>query len=324
MAYEDILKKYGNAIFQTGKYIVENPKQLISFSPKLDIILGGGIPGGSFVVLTGQPKSGKTISALHFAGKAQKHGRKVHYLNIEGRLKSRDLAGIKTLNVDEVNIVGSVKGKILTGEEYLTIARYLVDNDPGSVIILDSVCQLTTESEFNKTTTDGSGRSGQGKILAEFCRQISNTLPVNDNIVIAITHLHANTSGFGGSPWSEGGGNKIKYAVDVKLQAKFFKDWKVGSEDSDPIGQTVNWETHSTATIAPGKRIDSNLRYGTGIDEVWEWIDIGISLGIVNKSGAWYTFEGTKVQGQAKLWHAFNEDESLVELLKTKIKELVG
>lgn len=322
IVFNDIIKTYGESIMRSGKDIVNNPGEIISLSPKLDIILGGGIPGGSFVVFGGKAKSGKSISALTLCGHAQKLGRKTYYLNIEGRLKSRDIAGIKCLNPDELIVIGSIPGKILTAQDYLSIARNIVLNEPRAIVVLDSVSQLATEKELSSQTGE-TGRNNQGTLLGEFCRQISNTLPVNDCIVVAITHTIANTSGFG-SPFAETGGNKIKYAVDVKLYAKSFEPWKAKATDEEPIGQTVTWESQTTAlNIAPGKKMLSKIRYGIGIDETAELIDLGLSLGIINQGGAWYDYKTIKAQGQEKLWMEFENNQEIRNILHTEIKEML-
>jgi RecA/RadA recombinase len=132
---EDVIKNFGSNIILSGNSIVDKKSVIIPVSPALDLILQGGIPEGSFVVFTGQPKCGKTTTSLDFAATAQKEEyqgdlkkpRHVYYLNIEGRLKKRDLEGIKNLDLDRFDVIGSQQGKILHAEEYLQIAEKLIN-----------------------------------------------------------------------------------------------------------------------------------------------------------------------------------------------------
>lgn len=321
---EDIIKKYGDVV-ANGKFFIDNPKQTIPLSPALDIALGGGIREGSFVIFTGPPKTGKSLTALHFGGTCQQRGRRVFYLNIEGRLKERDLAGIKHLDVDKLEVIRSVKGRILTAENYLEIAKKLANDEPECIIILDSISQLCTEKEMSSEVGDV-GRNNVSISLGTFCRQLANITPINNNIIIAITHIIANTSGFG-SPFNESGGNKIKFASDIKLRVRSCKDWKVG--EGDPFGLITTWETETTAgNVAPGRKVESYIRFGLGIDEVAELAIMGVNMGFIEKKGAWNTIsfleDKPKVQGQEGVIEFLRENQQAFGLLREKIQGMFG
>lgn len=195
---EDVTKTFGEDIILNGNAIVDRKSVVIPVSPSLDIVLNGGIPEGSFVVFTGQPKCGKTTSSLDFAATAQKleyahssfkDGREVYYLNIEGRLKKRDLEGIPGLNLDKFHVIGSQQGKILHAEEYLQIAEKIINEVPGSVVIIDSYSALCTEAEIT-SEMDKMQRADGAKLLAKFCRKVANVIPVNKNVVIlSLIHI---------------------------------------------------------------------------------------------------------------------------------------
>lgn len=338
---DKLIKSYGAGAFITGKELVEYQKEFVPVSPCLDVVLGGGIPGGCYVNLIGESKAGKTISALHIAGNAQQLGRKVYYFNIEGRIKSRDLQGIKHLDQDKLTIVRSYKNdegesRILTAEEYLTIAEHVIHNVPGSVLIFDSVSQLATEKDLNADIGDQLRAPGP-VLMAQFLKKMSNVVPVNDNIIISILHLIANTSGFGASKVPSGG-RKIFYAADIILTAKSFKYIRPGvqKEDTDEgtepaIGQEVVWLTTSTATIAPGQKITSIIRYGIGIDEIAELIKLGVDTGFIMASGAWLKLTYLKdkvdeipnIQGREKLYHYFCEHNDHLEILRQEIRKML-
>jgi recombination protein RecA len=307
---DDVKKNFGSDIILSATSIVDRKLITIPVSPALDIILGGGIPEGSFVVFTGHPKCGKTTTSLDFAATAQKEEyqgdlkkpRHVYYLNIEGRLKKRDLEGIPGLDLNRFDVIGSQQGKILHAEEYLQIAERIINEEPGSLLIIDSYSALCTETEIT-SDMDKMQRADGAKLLAKFCRKVANVIPVNKNIVIGITHLMGNP-GYGNVEWKEKSGQAIAYQTDIKIKAKMFSAWKSSSEGPQ-IGQEVEWQTLCSALGPPGGSIKSYIRYGQGIDKAMELVTLAIDFGIISKGGAWYTLsmleDKPKFQGTEKL-----------------------
>jgi recombination protein RecA len=331
---EDITKQFGSDIILNGNAVVDKTTLTIPISPSLDIVLNGGIPEGSFVVLTGQPKCGKTTTSLDFSATAQrdeyahssfKDGREVYYLNIEGRLKKRDLEGIPGLKLDKFHIIGSQTGKILHAEEYLQIAERIINEIPGSVVIIDSYSALCTEAEIT-SDMDKMQRADGAKLLAKFCRKVANVIPVNKNIVIGITHLMGNPTGYG-AEFKEKSGQAIAYQTDIKLRAKTFKPWVVGT-DNTQIGQEIEWQVICSALGPPGAVTTSYIRYGQGIDRYTELINLACDVGIINKGGAWYTItnleDKPKFQGTEKV-RAFLLDNSEAYLkIEQDVKSVLG
>lgn len=281
-----IQKDLGEGVISANDFLAK-PRMVIPVSPSVDSITGG-IPEGSWVTFAGRPKWGKTTLALKFAANAQKPeygGRHIFYLNAEGRLKPMNLNGIEGLNKDKFTIIGSSKEKIMSAQDYLNYGEKILLNNEKIVLIIDSYSILSTEKEL----TEGVGafsRGDQSKLLAQFTRTMANVVPVKDNIVIGITHVQANTSGYGAA-FTEKGGNAIVYQVDVKLMAKKLEDWIV---DNKQIGQIVTWETDCTATgKPPGQTCQNYIRYGIGVDEVAELSTMALDYGLIEKAGAWYT-----------------------------------
>lgn len=330
---EDVKKNFGTDIILSGNSIVDKESVVIPVSPSLDLILNGGIPEGSFVIFTGQPKCGKTTTSLDFAATAQrpeyqgdlKKPRRVYYLNIEGRLKKRDLEGIPHLDLERFDVIGSQQGKILHAEEYLQIAERIVNEEPGSIIIIDSYSALCTEAEIT-SSMDKMQRADGAKLLAKFCRKVANVIPVNKNIVIGITHLMGNP-GYGTVEWKEKSGQAIAYQTDIKLKAKFFKKWNL-SDDSPQIGQEVEWEVLCSALGPPGGSIKSYLRYGQGIDKQMELLSLSVDLGLIAKGGAWYTIstveEKPKFQGMEKTRQYIVDNPAVYDDLWSKVKDTMG
>jgi recombination protein RecA len=330
---EDVKKKFGDEIIRSATAVVDRECVVIPVSPALDIVLNGGIPEGSFVIFTGQPKCGKTTTSLDFAATAQKEEykgdlkkpRHVYYLNIEGRLKKRDLEGIPHLNLDRFDIIGSQQGKILHAEEYLQIAERIINEEPGSVIIIDSYSALCTEAEIT-SDMDKMQRADGAKLLAKFCRKVANVIPVNKNIVIGITHLMGNP-GYGNVEWKEKSGQAIAYQTDVKLRAKMFRAW-TSSAEGPQIGQEVDWQVLCSALGPPGGNIKSFLRYGEGIDKAMELITLCIDLGIIGKGGAWYTLtlleDQPKFQGTEKLRQYVVDNPEVYDKLMSELSSTMG
>jgi len=231
-------KKYGK-VFLAGDNLLEIDPVIVPVSPALDMILGGGIPMGSFVVMTGKPKIGKSSLSLHFAKNAQEMGFKIYYFSIEGRLKKRDLLGVQGLKTDKENfeIIASQKGHILYAEDFLDILNSYVETKENCIFIVDSISQLCSRGR-KKNDIGKKFRDDVPLLLADMTKRVSNLLPVTNNTVVCITHLIANQGGMGRSQWNEASGQKVQYQADVKLKALWQEAYKVGE---DQVGQIVHW-----------------------------------------------------------------------------------
>ncbi len=330
---KDIQKTFGKNIVRPAQHILDKPRIVIPFSPKLDMIIGG-VPEGSFVVIAGPPKIGKTLSALHLCGTAQKkehggelapNGRDLFILNIEGRLHKRDLVGHPDIDMNRTHVIGSKPGNILTAQNYLTIGEKIIREIPGSILLFDSFSTLCTEEEMN-APMDKMQRADGAKLLYKFCRKISNIIPINNNIVIGINHMMGNP-GAGMAETKEKGGYAVKYQADVHLHAKWKEEWK--NTAGDHIGLKVHWKCVTSPITPPGGTEISYIRFGIGIDEIQELIEISIDLGLIKQGGAWYTVdfvknkEKPKFQGMEKLRQGII-DMKLTEMLNTKINKMLN
>lgn len=315
----DIDKMYADN-FTSAQDIIDRPRKIINVSPTIDVMLGGGIPSGSFMVVTGRYKLGKTSMCLHVCGKAQKQGFKVYYFNIEGRLKSRDLLGIPGLDLspDKFVNVESVSGKVLNAEDYLRILNHKLETEQNSLFLLDSISQLC--SSGRKANDGDRYRDDVPLMLADMTKRAANILPVNNNILICITHIIAN-QGNGHLPWMESSGQKVQYAADIKLKATHDTDYLVGEKQ---VGQIVHWQCDTSALGPPNVKCDSLLRYGEGIDEYYDLLQMSIDLGLVAKGGSWLTIGEQKVQGMEKARDYLKSNPEVYENLSKQFKELVS
>ena len=292
----DYLKKsakdYGQ-IIKTGAEVLQEKSnyEIISVGPAIDIALGGGIKEGSWVTLTGDPKSGKTTTAMQIAANCQKLGRNVIYIDAEGRFKDMNFQ-VDGLDPEKMLIMAP-EDKPIPAEKFLEWA-YLMMSHPdnhGAAVIIDSISSLIPEKELDNDFSPG--RAGLPKILSIFTKKVGQLLPRQRGLVIAITHYIANTSGFGKAKMADGG-NKIQYQADTRMEiagggekvsaVKFWDD-----DDGKKIGQLVNWKIICSSMGPPGGQVQSYIRYGHGIDKTQEILTLALDIGLINKSGAWFT-----------------------------------
>lgn len=284
--------------------------------------------------MTGPPKCGKTTSSLDLAVSAQhtrcsvwSEPRQVFFYAVEGRLKIRDLEGIKGMDYSRFNVIRSEVGQILTAQDFLSIAEVYIREVPGSIHIIDSFSSLCTAEEAT-SEMDKMLRADGPKLLSKFCRKICQVIPVNKNIVIGITHLMGNPTGYGAA-FKEKSGESISYQADVKLRATTFKHYTgTGDENGTPVGNEIEWKVVTSAIGPPGQVVTSFIRFGEGIDKAKEVINIASDIGLVKKSGAWYEYDNAgeiiKLQGMEKFRAYFVEHPTLIDDLNKKIRMTLG
>lgn len=326
---KDIEKEYGKGIVTSGNEFLDEPQMVIPFSPAIDAGIGGGVPEGSWVFLTGPEKVGKTVSALSLAANCQKPkygNREIWYFNIEGRLKKMNLEGIEGLDISpaKFKIVRSTQEKILTGEEILDIAYDVITTKPGIVAIVDSFSALCSAAETSKNVSEAT-MGGASLMQGRFVRKLGPVLPVMKSIVIGITHQTSNLTGYG-PIMREKASKSLQYYSDIKLRAKGkAAPWVVGKKQ---IGQIVDWVVEHAALCGPGSEIKSYLRYNMGIDNLIELTVIASEIGVIKPSGSWFhiDFDGEviKIQGLDNLYDLLQERSDVKDFVVNKTRELMG
>jgi recombination protein RecA len=288
--FAEVEKDYGAGVMISGEEATKTVPQVIPWSPSLDIILGGGgIEEGSWIGITGHEKTSKTCSSLCFAANAQRPengSRPIFYAKIEGRLSLLHLRGIRGLDLSpgKFNIIQSREGRILSAQDFLRILESVIKSVPGAVVILDSISALCDEREQN----DGVGtetRGGGAKIFSQWCRLMNQVVPVNRTIVIGITHLISNTSGMG-KQYLERAARMWLYQKDYDLRTISKTPWKV---DEKQIGLQVKWVCNTSKSGAPGKTVDAWLRFGIGLDKIYEVMNFATCANLIKKAGAWFS-----------------------------------
>jgi len=327
-----ILSKYGN-ILNTGTGLLNEKREVLKISPSIDFALGGGIPEGSLVSLTGPPGCGKSSTALQIAARAIEpqynvNGakRKIFYLDVEHRIKAMNVRGIAGLTPDDIHFIRSTKERILSAEDFLDIAEQLIkdpDNE-GAILVLDSSSALCPTDELVKDTS-GSLRTTQPKLMSHWCKKIASPIKVMNVTTVLIQHLITNTSGYG-EKWLTDGGEKIKYHLDIKLLTKGKPEKWMNKETQ--VGQIIDWEVIKSANSASTGEVKSYLRFGAGLDRLKEAIMMAVDFGIINKAGAWFSMtkaDGTllKYQGEEKLYEGLANDQEANTLMTKSLETFI-
>jgi len=324
-----INKKYGD-IIESGSKVLETLEnfETIGISPALDIALGGGLREGSCVVMTGDPKTGKTTTALYFAAKAQKRGKNVFYFNTEGRLTKENFKGIKDLDIDSIKIVQATDSKpLVSAEDYLNSLETLIKNIPDLVAIVDSTSSMVPLDELEGEIRTGV-RNALPRLLSMFFKRISGDVSRMKAIVIFVTHNIANT---GGSRWSPvkmaDCGNMLQYQAGTNMVITHRGKWEVPKDSGQHVGQVANWVIKTSAAGGiPNSTAAGWIRYGIGIDEAQEVAQIASEFAMISRSGAWYTMT-TCIDNQEdpviKSWIVENNIEDIEKAFKFQGMEKV-
>lgn len=289
-----IISKYGD-IVESGEKVLADLENLkkVSIGPALDIALGGGLREGSCVVMTGDPKTGKTTTALYFASKCQALGKNVIYLNTEGRITKENFTGIKGLDPSKIKIIQTTdKCPLISAETYLNTLETYIKNTPDLVAIVDSASNMVPQEELEGEIRTGV-RNALPRLLSMFLKRISGDVARNKAIIIFITHNIANTGGSKFSPTKMADcGNMVQYQAGTNMVITHRGKWEVPKDSGNHVGQVANWVVKTSAAGGkPNSTAESWIRYGVGIDEAQEISQIASQFAMINRSGAWYTMQ---------------------------------
>jgi len=323
---KELCKEYGNVIM-TAASVAEVEHKIIHTGPKLDYALGGGIPEGSRVIISGPPKFGKTTLVLQIAANAVKMGKKVFYYDVEGRFKKLNVYGVKGFDPEKVLVIRSTKEKILTAQDFLKIAKLLIKSpeNEGSLHIIDSLSQLCPDEVATSEEVSGTRRSVAPKLIKDFFLQMAGVIPVMNVTLIAIQHMIANTSGYGAHSMEDGGSN-VQYQADIKIRG-IQTPTKI-LENEKQVGQKVIWDVITSALGPPAGKIESYIKFGYGVDDVCEIIELCSDFGIITKGGAWYDLNPAgipqKLQGMEKTSKYLYDNEADLKILKDKFSQITN
>lgn len=317
-AIEVIKKQYGQgSIMRLGEREARPEVEVISSgSLSLDIALGiGGLPRGRIVEIYGPEASGKTTLALHAIAEAQKIGGEAAFIDAEHAL---DVNYAEKLGVNVENLLLSQPDY---GEQALDIAEILVRSGAVDVIVIDSVAALVPKSELEGDMGDAS-MAAQARLMSQALRKLTAAIHKSNTLVIFINQMRQKIGVVFGSPETTTGGNALKYYATVRIDIRKLNPIKEGS---NVIGSRVKAKVVKNKLAPPFKEAEFDILYGEGISKESEIIDLAADYGILDKSGAWYSYEGERLaQGKENLRKILKENVELREKLESAIREKAG
>ncbi len=268
----------------------------------LDIALGiGGLPRGRVIEVYGPESSGKTTLALHVVAEVQKKGGTAAYVDAEHAL---DPVYAKKLGVDIDEMLISQPD---TGEQALEITDTLVRSGGVDIVVVDSVAALTPKAELEGEMGDQLPGL-QARLMSQALRKLTGSISKSNTIVIFINQIRMKIGIMFGNPETTTGGNALKFYSSVRLDIR-----RIGAiKDRDEvIGNQTRVKVVKNKVAPPFKQVEFDIMYGVGISKTGELVDLGVKAGIVEKSGSWYSFDGSRIgQGReaAKTFLAQNGD----------------
>jgi recombination protein RecA len=268
----------------------------------LDIALGiGGLPRGRVIEIYGPESSGKTTLALHAVAEAQKKGGIAAYIDAEHAL---DPVYAKKLGVDIDEMLISQPD---TGEQALEITDTLVRSGGVDIIVIDSVAALTPKAELEGEMGD-SLPGLQARLMSQALRKLTASISKSNTIVIFINQIRMKIGVMFGNPETTTGGNALKFYSSVRLDIR-----RIGAiKDKDEVvGNQTRVKVVKNKVAPPFKQVEFDIMYGVGISKTGELVDLGVKAGIVEKSGSWYSYDGSRIgQGResAKTFLTANPD----------------
>ena len=317
-AIAHILKTYGSgAVVRLGQANTMQVDAIPTGSMTLDLALGiGGVPRGRIVELYGPESSGKTTVALHIAAEAQKQGGEVAFIDVEHAL---DPVYARALGVDIDNLLVSQPD---SGEQALEIAEALVRSGAIDVLIVDSVAAMTTKAEIEGEMGD-SHMGLQARLMSQALRKLTGQIKNANCLVIFINQIRMKIGVMFGNPETTTGGNALKFYSSVRLDIRRTGSVKDGDE---VIGNETRVKVVKNKLAAPFRQVDFQILYGEGISKAGELIELGVKHKLVEKSGAWYAYNGEKIgQGKANAMKWLNENPAKSDELEAKLRaELVA
>jgi len=282
----------------------------------LDLALGiGGVPRGRVVEIYGPESSGKTTLALHVAAEAQAMGGMVAFIDAEHAL---DVSYARRLGVDVDNLLVSQPD---TGEQALDIAEILVRSGAVDVLVIDSVAALVPRAEIEGEM--GDQHVGlQARLMSQALRKLTATISKSMTCVIFINQIRMKIGVMFGSPETTTGGNALKFYASQRLDIRRIGAIKEGDQ---VVGNRTRVKVVKNKIAPPFKEAEFDIIYGTGISKEGDILDLGTSLGIVEKSGAWYSFEGERVgQGRENAKKFLVENRDIRNRISDLVKEKTG
>ena len=317
MAMGQIEKQFGKgAIMRMGENTHMQIESISTGALSLDLALGiGGLPRGRIVELFGPESSGKSTLAMHVVAEAQRNGGICAYIDAEHAMDPIYAKAIG-VNVDDLLI-----SQPDTGEQALEITDMLIRSGALDVIIIDSVAALTPRAEIEGEMGD-THVGLQARLMSQALRKLTGTLSKSSTIAIFINQLREKIGIMFGSPEVTPGGRALKFYASIRLDIRRIESIKDGAE---VVGNRTRVKVVKNKCASPFKQCEFDIMYGKGISREGTLLDVATDLGLVRKSGAWYTYEGEQIgQGRENAKAFLAENLELVIEISEKVRQKVG
>jgi len=317
MALGQIEKNFGKgSIMRLGSKKALDIESIPTGSLGLDLALGiGGIPRGRIIEVYGPESSGKTTITLHMVAEAQKIGGMAAFIDAEHAL---DPEYAKNLGVDTDNLLISQPDY---GEQALDIAEMLIRSGAIDILVIDSVAALVPKSELDGEM--GETQMGlQARLMSHALRKLAGVVSKSKTAVIFINQIRQKIGVMYGSNETTTGGNALKFYASVRLDIRRITTLKDGD---DMIGNRTRVKVVKNKVAPPFKKAEFDLMYGKGISKEGEILDYGVELGIVDKSGSWFSYGKTRLgQGREKVKDFLNNNPDILAEIEGKIRTKLG
>jgi recombination protein RecA len=317
LTMDKLEKSFGKgAVMKLGDEAVEKVEVIPSGSVTLDMALGvGGYPKGRVVEIYGPESSGKTTLAIHAIAEVQKKGGIAAIIDAEHAF---DRFYAESLGVDIKNLLISQPDN---GEQGLEIAENLIRSGAIDLLVVDSVAALTPRAEIEGEMGD-SQMGLHARLMSKALRKLTGTISKTGCCCIFINQLREKIGVMFGNPETTTGGNALKFYASIRLDIRRTSQIKDGE---NVIGNRTKVKVVKNKVAPPFKKAEFDIMYGLGISKTGEILDLGTDLGIIKKSGSWFSYGDTKLgQGRDAVKQLLEDNLELLEELENKIKEHPG
>jgi recombination protein RecA len=317
LAISQIEKQFGQgSIMRMGEDSIVKIEGISTGSISLNAALGiGGIPRGRITEIYGPESSGKTTLSLHIIAEAQKSGGYAAFIDAEHAM---DPEYAKKLGVDTDNLLISQPD---TGEQALDITETLVRSGALDVIVIDSVAALVPKAELDGDMGD-SHMGLQARLMSQALRKLTGTVSKSRTSVIFINQIRHKIGVMFGSPETTTGGNALKFYASVRLDIRRIGQIKEGDQ---VVGNRTRVKVVKNKVAPPFKNTEFDIMYGEGISYEGDLLDLAVQADIVNKMGAWYSFNKEKIgQGKENAKRYLQDNENVCTEIETGVKAFLG
>jgi recombination protein RecA len=317
VALSQIEKQFGKgAIMRMGESLDMNIEAIPTGALALDLALGiGGLPRGRIVEIFGPESSGKSTLAMHVVAEAQRNGGICAYVDAEHAMDPVYAKAIG-VNIDDLLI-----SQPDTGEQALEIADMLIRSGSLDVLVIDSVAALTPRAEIEGEMGD-SHVGLQARLMSQALRKLTGTLSKSRTIAVFINQLREKIGVMYGSPEVTPGGRALKFYSSIRLDIRRIETIKDGG---DQVGNRTRVKVVKNKCSPPFKQAEFDIAFGKGISREGSLLDVGVDLGFIKKSGAWFTYEGEQLgQGRENVKTFLSENPQLMAEVDERIREFLA